>query len=155
KPVSGRGLRQLHEAGGATLALHRQGGRRRLRRAGGQGLPCVLLLHSQGGAFGFRVAEQRPDKVKAIVAVESTTAGDVGKAAALKNTPTLMLCGDYVDQHPRWVAYKKTDLAYAAAVRAGGGTVDVINLPDMGIKGNSHMLMQDKNNAEIADVIQK
>src|SRR5262249_53993119 len=45
--------------------------------------PCVLLLHSQGGAFGFRVAEQRPDKVKAIIAVESATAGDVGKAAAL------------------------------------------------------------------------
>ena len=116
--------------------------------------PCVLLLHSQGGAFGFRVAEQRPDKVKAIVAVESATAGDAGKAAALKNTPTLMLFGDYVDQHPRWAAYKKIDLEYAAAVRAGGGTVDVINLPDIGIKGNSHMLMQDKNNAEIADVIQ-
>ncbi len=63
--------------------------------------PCVLLLHSQGGAFGFKVAEQRPDKVKAIVAVESASAGDVGKAAALKNTPTLMLFGDYVDQHPR------------------------------------------------------
>ncbi len=31
--------------------------------------PCVLLVHSQGGAFGFQVAEQRPDKVKAIVAV--------------------------------------------------------------------------------------
>jgi pimeloyl-ACP methyl ester carboxylesterase len=116
--------------------------------------PCVLLLHSQGGAFGFKVAEQRADKVKAIVAVESATAGDVGKAAALKNTPTLMLFGDYVDQHPRWAAYKKTDLAYAAAIRAGGGTVDVINLPDISIKGNSHMLMQDKNNAEIADVIQ-
>ncbi len=40
-------------------------------------------------------------------------------------------------------------------MRAGGGTVDVINLPDIGIKGNSHMLMQDKNNAEIAEVIQK
>ena len=35
--------------------------------------PCVLLLHSQGGTFGFKVAEQRPDKVKAIVAVESAT----------------------------------------------------------------------------------
>ena len=116
--------------------------------------PCVLLLHSQGGAFGFRVAEQRPDKVKAIVAIESTTAGDVGKAAALKNTPTLMLFGDYVDQHPRWATYKKIDLEYAAAMRAGGGAVDVVNLPDIGIKGNSHMLMQDKNNAEIADVIQ-
>src|SRR5713101_3814209 len=116
--------------------------------------PCVLLLHSQGGAFGFKVAEQRSDKIKAIVAVESASAGDVRKAAALKNTPTMMLFGDYVDQYPRWATYKKIDLEYAAAMRAGGGTVDVVNLPDIGIKGNSHMLMQDKNNAEIADVIQ-
>ena len=99
--------------------------------------PCVLLLHSQGGAFGFKVAEQRPDKVKAIVAVESATAGNLDKAAALKDTPVLMLFGDYVDQHPRWATFKKIDLAYADAVRAGGGTVDVINLPDLGIKGNS------------------
>ena len=28
-------------------------------------------------------------------------------------------------------------------------------LPDIGIKGNGHMLMQDKNNAEVAEVIQK
>jgi pimeloyl-ACP methyl ester carboxylesterase len=115
----------------------------------------VLLLHSQGGAFGFKVAEQRPDKVKAIVAVESASAGTASKAVALKNTPTLMLFGDYVDQHPRWAAYKKIDLEYATAIRAGGGTVDVISLPDIGIKGNSHMMMQDKNNAEIAEVIQK
>jgi pimeloyl-ACP methyl ester carboxylesterase len=117
--------------------------------------PCVLLLHSQGGLFGFQVAEQRPDKVKAIVAVESSSAGNVGNAPALRNTPTLMLFGDYVDQNSRWAAYKKIDLEYAGAVRDGGGTVDVINLPDIGIKGNSHMMMQDKNNAEIAEVIQK
>ena len=36
--------------------------------------PCVMLLHSQGGAFGFKVAEQRPDKIKAIVAIEPATA---------------------------------------------------------------------------------
>lgn len=117
--------------------------------------PCVVLMHSQGGAFGFKVAEQRPDKVKAIVAIEPATAGIVSKAAALKNTPVLMVFGDYVDQHPRWTTFKKIDLEYAAAVRAGGGTVDVINLPELGIKGNSHMLMQDKNNAQIAEVIQK
>jgi pimeloyl-ACP methyl ester carboxylesterase len=117
--------------------------------------PCVLLLHSQGGALGFKVAEQRPDKVKAIVAVESATAGNIGKAAALKSTPVLMMFGDYVDQHPRWTMFKKIDLEYAAAVRAAGGTVDVIDLPNIGIKGNSHMLMQDKNNAEIAEVIQR
>jgi hypothetical protein len=117
--------------------------------------PCVLLVHSQGGSFGFKVAEERPDKVKAVVAIESATAGNVSKAAALKNTPTLMIFGDYVDQHPRWATFKKIDTEYAQAVRAAGGTVDWINLPEIGIKGNSHMMMQDKNNAEIADVIQK
>lgn len=117
--------------------------------------PCVLIAHSQGGYFGFRVAELRPDKFKAIVAVESASAGDVKKAAALKNVPTLMMFGDHVDEHPRWAAYKKTDLEYGAAIRAAGGTVDVIELPLIGIKGNSHMLMQEKNNGQIAGVIQK
>jgi pimeloyl-ACP methyl ester carboxylesterase len=117
--------------------------------------PCVLLLHSQGGSFGFKVAELRPDRIKAAVAVESATAGHLGKAAAIRNTPVLMLFGDYVEQHPRWAAYKKTDLEYAAAVRAAGGSVEVIDLPAIGITGNSHMMMQDKNNAEIAGVIQR
>jgi pimeloyl-ACP methyl ester carboxylesterase len=117
--------------------------------------PCVLLVHSQGGNFGFLAAEERPDKIKAIIAVESATAGKVANAPKLKDVPILMVFGDYVDQHPRWATFKKIDLEYAAAVRAGGGKVDVINLPELGIKGNSHMLMQDKNNAQIADVIQK
>ena len=60
--------------------------------------PCVLLLHSQGGAFGFKVAEQRPDKIKAIVAVESATAGIIANAPKLKDVPVLMLFGDYVDR---------------------------------------------------------
>lgn len=117
--------------------------------------PCVLLLHSQGGAFGFKVAELRPDKVKAIVAVESATAGIVANAPKLKNTPVLMIFGDNVDQHPRWAAFKKIDTEYANAIRAAGGSVDWINLPEIGIKGNSHMMMQDKNSDQIADVIQK
>lgn len=117
--------------------------------------PCVILAHSQGGAFAFKVAEQRPDKIKAIVAIESATAGIVANAPKLKDVPVLMVFGDYVEQHPRWAAFKKIDTEYANAIKAAGGTVDWINLPEIGIKGNSHMLMQDKNNAEVAAVIQK
>lgn len=117
--------------------------------------PCVVLMHSQGGAFGFKVAEQRPDKFKAIVAVESATAGINANAAKLKDVPVLMVFGDHVDEHPRWATFKKIDLAYADAIRAGGGKVDVIHLPEIGIKGNSHMMMMDKNNGAIAAVIQK
>ena len=83
--------------------------------------PCVLLLHSQGGSFGFKVAEQRPDKIKAIVAVESATAGIVANAPKLKDTPVLMVFGDYVDQHPRWATFKKIDTEYGNAIKAAGG----------------------------------
>jgi pimeloyl-ACP methyl ester carboxylesterase len=117
--------------------------------------PCVLLTHSQGGSFGLKVAQARADKIRAVVAVESAGGGNPDEAAALKNIPILMVFGDNVDLHPRWVAYRKLDLEYAAAVRAAGGQVDVINLPDLGIKGNSHMVMMDKNNDAVADVIEQ
>jgi hypothetical protein len=61
--------------------------------------------------------------------------------------------GDYVDEYPRWATFKKIATEYSDAVTAAGGTVDWINLPEIGITGNSHMLMQDKNNGEIAEVI--
>jgi pimeloyl-ACP methyl ester carboxylesterase len=117
--------------------------------------PCVLLTHSQGGSFGLKVAQARADKIRAVVAVESAGGGNPDEAATLKNIPILMVFGDNVDLHPRWVAYRKLDLEYAAAVRAAGGQVDVINLPDLGIKGNSHMVMMDKNNDAVADVIEQ
>jgi pimeloyl-ACP methyl ester carboxylesterase len=117
--------------------------------------PCVLLTHSQGGSFAFKVAEERPEKIKAIVAVEPASGGHLDRAAALKGIPVLILFGDNVDLHPRWIAYRKLDLEYAAAVRAAGGKVDVIDLPDLGIKGNSHMMMMDRNNAAVADVIER
>ena len=50
---------------------------------------------------------------------------------------------------------RQIGLDYADAMRGAGGNVDVVNLPEVGIKGNSHMLMMDKNNAQIADLIQK
>jgi hypothetical protein len=31
----------------------------------------------------------------------------------------------------------------------------VVDLPEAGIKGNSHMIMMDKNNNQVADLIQK
>jgi pimeloyl-ACP methyl ester carboxylesterase len=116
----------------------------------------VILAHSQGGHFAFRAAEQRPDKVKAMVSVEPAVAGGAESGAKLlKDMPLLLMYGDYIDQDPRWVAYRKAALAYVEAMRAAGGKVDVVSLPERGIKGNSHMLMMDKNNRAVLDVITK
>jgi pimeloyl-ACP methyl ester carboxylesterase len=117
--------------------------------------PCVVMVHSQSGSFGFKVAEARPDKVKALVAVEPTLGGDRAKVALLKNTPVLVVYGDNTKDHPRWSKIRQGGLDYLAVLRGAGGSVDVVDLPDVGLKGNSHMVMMDKNNGEVADLIGK
>ncbi|MGY3363819.1 hypothetical protein ACVWZL_000944 [Bradyrhizobium sp. GM2.4] len=60
--------------------------------------PSVLLFHSQAGTFGFKVAQARPDKVKALIAIEPAGIGDPAKADVLKNVPTLIIYGDYIER---------------------------------------------------------
>jgi hypothetical protein len=38
-------------------------------------------------------------------------------------------------------------------ISAAGGDITFDNLPGLGIHGNSHMFMQDKNNLQVADLI--
>ena len=116
--------------------------------------PCVISFHSQSGQFGFKVAQARPDKVKALIAVEPAGIGDPAAVAVLKGIPVLMVFGDYIEQDARWPAIRKTATDFGDKIKAAGGSVDVVNLPTIGIKGNSHMMMMDKNNLEVAQVIQ-
>ncbi|WP_407150138.1 esterase [Bradyrhizobium sp. ORS 86] len=116
--------------------------------------PCIILFHSQAGTFGFKVAQARPDKVKALIAIEPAGVGDPAKVDALKDIPTLIVYGDYIERDSRWPKIRATGVAFADAIKAAGGSVDVVDLPKVGIKGNSHMMMMDKNNAEVAGLIQ-
>ena len=38
-------------------------------------------------------------------------------------------------------------------MKKAGGDAEMMHLPKMGIKGNSHMLMQDRNNLDLADLL--
>lgn len=115
--------------------------------------PCVVLAHSQAGEFGQKVAQARPDKVKALVLVEPAAPGDGDKAPALKRVPLLAIYGDYIESDSRWPKIRHNELTFLAKVAAAGGQVDIVDLPKIGIKGNSHMIMMDKNNLAVADVI--
>jgi len=117
--------------------------------------PSVILFHSQAGSFGFKVAQARPDKVKALIAIEPAGIGDPAKADVLKSIPTLVIYGDYIERDSRWPKIRGNGIAFADAIKAAGGSVDVVDLPQAGIKGNSHMVMMDKNNLEVAALIQK
>jgi hypothetical protein len=43
---------------------------------------------------------------------------------------------------------------FVNGISAAGGKVEVLDLPNAGIRGNSHMLMMDRNNLQVAGLIQ-
>jgi pimeloyl-ACP methyl ester carboxylesterase len=117
--------------------------------------PCIVLVHSQGGNFGFTSALAAPDKIKALVAVEPSGAPDPAKVdvGKLKGIPHLFVWGDFRDKVAVWQKLPIAPTKYRDALVAAGGKADVFDLPLMGIKGNTHMLMMDRNSDEVAKLI--
>jgi hypothetical protein len=58
-----------------------------------------------------------------------------------------------VDAFPRWAPRLKNCRAFIDAANAAGAKAEMLVLPAVGIKGNTHMLMQDDNSLEIADIL--
>lgn len=116
--------------------------------------PSVVMVHSQAGQFGWRAAQARPDLVRALVLIEPAAVGDPARVEALRNVPVLMVYGDYIAQDSRWPTIRGNGVRFAEAVRAAGGSVDVVDLPERGIRGNSHMIMMDRNSDEVAKLVQ-
>ncbi len=119
--------------------------------------PCVIVVHSQGGNFGFNAALAAPDKVKALIAIEPSGAPAPTAAAggALKGVPHLVVWGDHIGQSALWQRFVPASQRYADALRAEGGVADWWELPKMGVAGNTHMLMMDRNSDQVAQMIQK
>ncbi len=165
------------------------------------GAPVILLTHSQGGAFGWLIADARPNLVKAIVTVEPaappikgvdtskltyTDGGGLswgvtgspiaydppvanpselqtvldekaepGKVACyaqkeparklknLQNIPVLFLNGE-------GGYHRVYDHCLAKWLNQAGVKTEYVELEKVGLAGNGHMMMLEKNSADIA-----
>src|SRR5258708_4071268 len=112
----------------------------------------ILISHSQSGIYPFQTAALDTKGIAGIVSIEpgGCPAATSDLAPYLK-MPILVLFGDYVDLSSRWAPRLKVCREFVEAVRLRGGRTELVVLPEIGIKGNSHMLMQDRNSLEIAD----
>ena len=123
---------------------------------------AILIGHSQGGQYPFEAALLKPAHVGAIVSIEpagcratSFTNADI---ATLAKIPILILFGDHIDAPQKVGLVQWTDAfsdceAFVRRVKSAGGNATFVHLPDKGIRGNSHMMMQDRNNLQVADLI--
>jgi pimeloyl-ACP methyl ester carboxylesterase len=109
--------------------------------------PVILQTWSSSGLLGYLTAAERPDRVKAILAIEtSVTAFDAIPPAGrqkLVAIPILIVIGDHAQD--RVDASRKFQKEMAAL----GGRVTIDVLPEAGIYGNGHTMMLEKNNKQI------
>jgi hypothetical protein len=121
---------------------------------------AVLIGHSESGFFPEEAAMINPAGVKGIVSIEMacTTTLKPEQLSTLSKIPILIMFGDHLGDVPGrfgslWPANLDTCNKFVQQVTDAGGDAQMMYLPKMGIKGNSHMLMQDKNNLQLADLI--
>ena len=125
---------------------------------------AVLMGHSQSGAFPVAAALLNPSVVRGLVLVEpgacpaNLTDEQIKTLAAL---PVLAVFGDHRDTptgigiRPSWQLSFEGCQALINRLKAAGGQAQMLSPSESGIRGNSHMIMQDKNNLQIADLILK
>lgn len=125
---------------------------------------AVLIGHSQGGLFPAEAALSNPAGVKGIVMIEPSTCKAAtytdDEIAKLAKTPILIVFGDHLDADTgfpgfTWRLYYDDCMRFIGRIKAAKGNAKMLHPPSLGIRGNSHMIMQDKNNLQIADLIMK
>jgi pimeloyl-ACP methyl ester carboxylesterase len=125
---------------------------------------AVVMGHSQSGVFPLQAALLNPKAMKGVVLVEPgscPTTYTADEIKALATVPILVVFGDHRDNPtglptlPTWQARYEMCQALIGRIKSAGGQAEMLAPPDRGIRGNSHMIMQDKNNLQIADLILK
>jgi pimeloyl-ACP methyl ester carboxylesterase len=123
---------------------------------------AILMGHSESGFFPEETAMLNPTDIKGLITIEIGCPADLSaeKIATLAKIPTLIVFGDHLDDAPepygsRWRGRYKDCQTFIQQVTRAGGDATMMHLPDFHQFGNSHMLMQDKNNLQIADLILK
>ena len=120
---------------------------------------AVLMGHSESGFFPEQAALIDPAGIKGIISIEmpcvttlkpaaACDAGQDSDAGHVRRSPR-----DVQGEFNFWPRAFDSCNTFVEQVKEAGGDAEMMYLPKMGIKGNSHMLMQDKNNLQLADLI--
>ncbi len=105
--------------------------------------PAIFLTHGDGSVFAWVTAQDRPDLVKGIVAVEQPANSIFGQQelGKLAKVPIAIVSAEAS-------ASNQSDPGIAQSLRQAGCTVEHIRLAERGVRGNGPMVMWERNNRE-------
>lgn len=135
--------------------------------------PSIFFTHSASGFVGWQTAIAN-DNVAAIVSIEpggfafpidpdadpEQSFGGIEMDDFMKFTeiPIIVYYGDYIPDEETgipsqdfWRQSLESARAWADLVNENGGDVTIVHLPEIDINGNTHFIMSDLNNREVAD----
>lgn len=141
----------------------------------------IIVTHSAGGFPGWMAAIENPN-VRGIVSYEPGTyvfpegevpdpmpsltgtlrGAGVPMADFMKLTkiPIVLYFGDYIPEEvtdelggENWRVRLQMGRKFIEAVNRHGGNAALVELPEVGVRGNTHFPMSDLNNAEIAGLL--
>ncbi len=146
--------------------------------------PGILFSHSQAGGPGWLTAI-KSQNVKGIVALEPgsgfifpegelppempSAAGTLSPEPVplaefekLTRIPIVIYYGDNFPTAPtaergqdNWRVHLAMARLWVDAINQHGGDAQLVHLPEIGVRGNTHFLMSDLDNVEIADLVSK
>ena len=103
--------------------------------------PAIFMTHGDGSVFAWVTAQERPNLVKGIVAVEQPSTSMNGQALTkLSKIPIAIVTAE--------ASGNTSDPGIAASLLQAGASVEQIRLSEHGVRGNGPMLMMEKNNRE-------
>ena len=141
----------------------------------------ILVTHSAGGFPGWMSAIQNKE-VKAVVSyepggfvfpdgevperIDGLTGGVAGTPVPMEQfrrlteIPIVLYFGDYIPEtasqnlgDENWRVRLQMARKFVETINRHGGNATLVELPKIGIYGNTHFLMQDLNNDELARLL--
>lgn len=151
----------MDKIGGGILITHSMGGGPGWLTAIKSSNTRAVIAYEPGSSFIFPKGEvpspiphSGPEKA---LEADSTS---MDKFLKLTRIPIVIYYGDNIPEQPTkhwgqdtWRARLEMARLFVDCINRHGGDAQVIHLPDLGIKGNTHFPFADLNNVEVADVM--
>ncbi len=108
--------------------------------------PAVVVTHSAGGPGTFLACDARPDQVAALIAIETVPDDASRRLSNLRRFPIAVVSGEAS-------MFRATDGELVEVLTQAGCDVELVQLAEHGVHGNSHGMMLERNNAEVLAVL--